>query len=135
MDDEQRASAVRKLRALADRIKAGEDVGAVFYHRDGDRYGDRDVSPDCTLTGAAAAANATLGTLRNYASAVGWDDDAAESVEVGIMVPLMVGRLTLHDATRTPLGLGCGIDYGLVDPDTYTGPRSTAQAALTDGGE
>jgi hypothetical protein len=135
MNDQQRASAVRKLQALADRIKAGEDVGAVFYHRDGDRDGACNVWPDCALPEAMAAANATLGTLRNYASAVGWDDDAAESVEVGIMVPLMVGRLTLHDTTRTPLGLGCGIDYGLVDPDTYAGPRSTAQAALTDGGE
>ena len=135
MDTEQRARAVRKLRALADRIKAGEDVGAVFYHRDGAYYGDCNASPGCTLPEATAAANATLGTLRGYASTQGWDDDATESIEVGIMVPLMVGRLTLHDATRTPLGLGCGIDYGLVDPDTYTGPRSTAQAALTDGGE
>lgn len=118
MDDKQRESAVRKLRALADRIEARDDLGAVFYYRDG----ACDVWPDHTRLAAAAAANATLGTLRDYAGTDGWDDDAAECVEVGIIVPLMVGRLTLHDATRTPLGLGCGIDYGLVDPDEYTGP-------------
>jgi hypothetical protein len=37
MDDELRASAVRKLRALADRLAAGDDVRGVFYAYDPER--------------------------------------------------------------------------------------------------
>lgn len=115
MDDDLRASAVRKLRALADRIEAGEDVGAVFY-RNGPEGGFED---DMTADGAEAMAERFLGYSRDDASD-GWHPDMTQ-LEWGIKLPIEVCRLT--ETQPTPGGeFDERWDYGLVDPDTYTGP-------------
>lgn len=115
MHDDLRAGAVRKLLALAERIKAGEDVGEVFYCYDPEDGFTHGMHAD----GAQAMAERSLSYSRDDAGD-GWHPDMAQ-LEWGIMVPIEVCRLT--ETQPTPGGeFDERWDYALVDPDTYTGP-------------
>ena len=115
MDDDLRASAVRKLRALADRIEAGEDVGGLFYSYDP----AAGYTSGMSASVAQADALSAIDDFRDGASD-GWDPDMPQ-LEWGVALPIEVCRVV--ETKPTP---GCEFnewwDYGLVDPDTYTGP-------------
>lgn len=123
MDEKQRESAVRKLRALADRLAAGEDVGSVFYAL------DKDCKADVGVT-FKEVEGSTAESLEDVVEAVRfeqcWRGNDPTTIEFGIVVPLMVCRLVTcevyyEDGERQFYSL----DHGMVDPETYTYPEDT----------
>ena len=121
MDDELRASAVRKLRALADRIEAGDPSGMLFYSRS--PFDGVGVGESCEATERDTRLG--IGELAEEADAHGWPDDARmQWIDWGIALPLQVCRMDETEDTPN-WHLSRRVGYALVDPDTYTGPVDT----------
>ena len=116
MDARTRESVARKLRALADRIEAGEDVGDLFYSYDP----ETGYTSGMPASVAQADASASLEHFRDQASE-GWRDDVGQ-IEWGVMVPIEAARMVMQRQTPCSWDHDFMCDYALVDPDEYTGP-------------
>lgn len=119
MSPETRTSAVRKLRDLADRLEAGEDVGPVFWTAEGDGY-----RGGLTAAKAQEVAAGVLQSWSEVADTDGWfDPDSVEACAWGVMVTVRAARIVHRQEAPACEGPNERVDYGLVDPDGYTLPE------------
>lgn len=116
MTPEMRANIVAKLRAAADKIEAGGEPLLYCYHHGFDFEETLATSYPDTVEEARGLIPVDLSD--DY-----WDD-GVECQDWGVRVVVeAVERLAHRHADRHREGFDEWVRYGLVDPDTYTGPE------------
>lgn len=123
ISDTLRASMVRKLRAMADRLEAGDDPGATFWADTGDGCVGWIDGP-VTVDDARATAEVGLGHHRQAAGRDGWAEPSeVEGISWGLLVTVEAARVSTRRRAPHWHDHDVLVDYALVDPDTYAPPE------------